>query len=254
MQDKETRLSSGRYRHNDIEIRRNANLRHRSSEHLTFQDFLGHFVFPDDGHEIKRHAFFRGIDWEHLHLMRPPEVPKVKDNLDTKYFDQEPTVSDMGESSGSMSEEELAAQEAFERKVLEAYHESARVQLGTQHGGGFDGQQNGDPMLFGGEDKGATEQAFIAAAYDVLKEEGEVKLKSKGKKRPRDRILRDKAVGKEALELRKRGAFLGYTYRRPQNILTEIEPNKEKSEHKFPRPSFHGLASLSPFRGPMSQG
>ena len=33
-------------------------------------------------------------------------------------------------------------------------------------------------------------------------------------KRPRDRLLRDKEVAPKVLELRKRGAFLGYTYRR----------------------------------------
>jgi hypothetical protein len=38
-----------------------------------------------------------------------------------------------------------------------------------------------------------------------------VKLK---KKRPRDRLLRDKDTAPKVLELRKKGAFLGYTYRR----------------------------------------
>ncbi|KAI9834935.1 MAG: hypothetical protein M1819_002658 [Sarea resinae] len=36
------------------------------------------------------------------------------------------------------------------------------------------------------------------------------------KKRPRDKILRDPHMGRTALELRKRGAFLGYGYRRPR--------------------------------------
>jgi hypothetical protein len=39
--------------------------------------------------------------------------------------------------------------------------------------------------------------------------------KKRERKRPRDKILRDKGVGKTALEIRKRSVFLGYTYRRP---------------------------------------
>ena len=41
------------------------------------------------------------------------------------------------------------------------------------------------------------------------------------KKRPRDRVLRDRMVGRRALELRKKGAFLGYAYRRPCLSLAE---------------------------------
>jgi hypothetical protein len=36
----------------------------------------------------------------------------------------------------------------------------------------------------------------------------------KEKKRPRDRLLRDREIAPKVLELRKKGAFLGYTYRR----------------------------------------
>ena len=45
----------------------------------------------------------------------------------------------------------------------------------------------------------------------------------KEKKRPRDRVLRDKVVGREVLELRKKGAFLGYAYRRPRLPDSEAE-------------------------------
>ena len=210
-------------------------------------------MFPDDAADIKRHQFFRGVDWEHLHQMKPPEVPKVKDNLDTKYFDQEPSVSDMGSSRSTsiMSEEDFVKQEELERQIVAVYEENARLQRQLQ-GGGYDGQQGGEFGTSAGN-KELNEEAFIAAAYDVLKEEGEGKIKAREKKRPRDRILRDKGVGKEALELRKKGAFLGYTYRRPQNILMEAEPNREKSETRFRKSGLPSLASLSLFRG-NSQG
>ena len=39
----------------------------------------------------------------------------------------------------------------------------------------------------------------------------------KERKRPRDKVLRDPEVGRKALELRKKGAFVGYTWRRPRH-------------------------------------
>ncbi|KAF2102027.1 kinase-like protein [Rhizodiscina lignyota] len=45
--------------------------------------------------------------------------------------------------------------------------------------------------------------------------EAGVAKEKKEKKRPRDKILRDDALGKKAMELRKQKAFLGYTYRKP---------------------------------------
>lgn len=47
----------------------------------------------------------------------------------------------------------------------------------------------------------------------------------KEKKRPRDKILRDPKVGKTALQVRREGAFVGYSYRRAkgvQEVLDEV--------------------------------
>ena len=43
----------------------------------------------------------------------------------------------------------------------------------------------------------------------------------KEKKRARDKLLRDPVVGRRCLELRKRNAFFGYTYRRPKGVEVE---------------------------------
>lgn len=40
----------------------------------------------------------------------------------------------------------------------------------------------------------------------------------KERKRPRDKMLRDPEVGRKVMELRKKGAFFGYTYRRPKTV------------------------------------
>ncbi|KAF2807933.1 kinase-like protein [Mytilinidion resinicola] len=50
---------------------------------------------------------------------------------------------------------------------------------------------------------------------------GKGRRKRKEKKRPRDKILRDPEVGRTVLEIRKKGAFVGYTYRRPRFAMPE---------------------------------
>ena len=38
--------------------------------------------------EIKIHPYFKGINWKDIRSMKPPFIPKLKDNKDTKYFDK----------------------------------------------------------------------------------------------------------------------------------------------------------------------
>ena len=38
--------------------------------------------------EIKAHPFFKGVDWDHIReTMKPPFVPEIKNDYDTKYFE-----------------------------------------------------------------------------------------------------------------------------------------------------------------------
>lgn len=111
LQEKEVRLCSRKYANNDFTRRMVAGLhvRHFATD-KTHKDFRGHFVYPDDADDLKRHAFFDGIDWENLHVTKPPFVPRVKDWEDTKYFDEESTVSDMSLSSDNEGDDEHSAE------------------------------------------------------------------------------------------------------------------------------------------------
>ncbi len=37
--------------------------------------------------EIKKHPFFRGVDWDNIRKSRAPFIPELSSNFDTKYFD-----------------------------------------------------------------------------------------------------------------------------------------------------------------------
>ena len=37
--------------------------------------------------EIKKHPFFKDLDWDNIRTMKPPFIPKIKNEYDTKYFE-----------------------------------------------------------------------------------------------------------------------------------------------------------------------
>ena len=89
------------------------------------------------------------------------------------------------------------------------------------------------------ENMEAQTPAICKEDMEKAKDISEVKIKDKkGKKekrRPRDLLLRDKQVGKKVLELRKKGAFLGYTYRRPKGVALEQEGDRPGRQGALPR-------------------
>lgn len=98
-----------------------------------------YFVFANDADDIKVHPFFHGLDFNEVHNMKPPFVPKIRAGQTvTKYFEDE------------------------QRTI------STSMNLSSEH--------QGEPRV-----------------------------------RPRDKILRDPALSAQAMDLRKKTAFLGYT-------------------------------------------
>ena len=221
LQEKEYRLCSKHYRRNDYHIA------HLGADHVMTtradkqsQDYQGHFVYPDDACDIKAHPFFHGLSWERLHLSRPPFVPDVKSRDDTKYFDEEDPVSDVDDASTTCSGDNYEHSPEPPRNVATAI-------LTTQ----LDGAAGPQTTTFshGLEDD-------IGSMVQQGEKTTKV-AKPKEKKRPRDRVLRDKEVGRTVLQLRKQNVFLGYTYRRPKAVFYDEERGRQAHGRRSKLPS-----------------
>lgn len=202
LQEREYRLSCKDYKSNDTQhAQQSTSNPFRRHANILAHDYSGHFVYPDDARDIKAHPFFDNITWDRLHLTRPPFVPDIKSNEDTKYFDD--ATNEISNSS-SDTESDIRKPEPTVTHVMEP-----RV---TQVDGAL------------------TQYSTDMTQLPKTSRHGHILTLAKGKigkdrtrKRARDRVLRDQDVGGIALELRKKGAFAGYTYRRPQFLLWDLE-------------------------------
>ena len=220
LQEKEHRICSKKYMLNDfVHSNRSAGQLIASPANKHARDYQGYYVYPDDATDIKAHTFFHGIAWDRLHLTRPPFIPDIKGRDDTKYFDEEEPISDVDDASSISSGQEIMSAHAHEEAVPVGYAEELdhlEFMVGPCQIPRMDGAAN--------EDHAKAEAA--AKAKDVNTIDKKPK-KAKEKKRPRDRILRDKQVGRQVLELRKQSAFAGYTYRRPSVLPSEEERDRQ---------------------------
>lgn len=225
------RLSSRAYRVHDF----------RPNRRLGFapplQCLNGKHVYPNGAEEIKAHPFFAGVPWDHLHLAQPPFVPRVRENQSiTKYFEEEhEIVSDDSSSFISMKENINSAASETQIKDIMGHHYGKWKAEQTLH----------DKIELGMHDVSDEEYEYVKETLGSRFEQWKVHRilevrelqaqngidpdemlarsmkKPKEKKRARDKMLRDPEVGKKVLELRKRGAFLGYTYRRPKSFCLD---------------------------------
>lgn len=250
LQDKELRLSSRTYRFQDVKATRRGSgvLNPPNSSNAT-----GQHVFANGAEEIKAHPFFAGIPWESMQFMTPPFVPRFRENQSiTKYFEDEKDIV-TSESSSFSSAPPVTNHQKAEDKVrgrAEGEH-SARwraEQIATEkhdlgiedypddeldrikeHCGIFYNQWKSRRMLEVGAARIAAGMPYNADAK-AYRRKGK-----KEKKRPRDKMLRDPVVGRTVLELRKKGVFLGYTYRRIKPFMFEGEIVSRRTA--MPRPS-----------------
>ncbi|KAJ4375794.1 hypothetical protein N0V83_001071 [Neocucurbitaria cava] len=218
LEERQDRLSAKRYRENDWVLRdHGVNARHMRTLHST-----GHIVYPNDAEDIKAHPFFRHIQWSTFHMTRPPFVPRVHgDQPITKYFDDEAEImseSDHLDSSSYEAPDLPDPPAPWDPSMAQLLGEEQATPVAEPGGGN---KNDGIPLL---------------PPYEqVCKVFQNVRRRRKEKKRPRDKLLRDPLVGRTVLEIRKKGAFIGYTYRRPRFSLPDLEERVGATRPHFTR-------------------
>lgn len=218
--DKDVRLSSRQYRQSEA-----ARLARRPSNPVTAQ---GKHVYPNGSEEIKSHEFFRGMPWTDMHSRPPPFVPRVREKQSiTKYFEDEKDIisvesSPYNSSTSGPTDETASGDTAAERLQQEKVEvglqacSHAEFQRIREHFGASYAAWKTERMAF------LRRQRVEREDDDGENDDVEASPKpKKEKKRPRDKVLRDATVGKKVMEIRKKKAFFGYTYRRPKPLMLE---------------------------------
>lgn len=205
-------------------------------------DWTGRSVYPHDAEDIKAHKWFRDIPWDRLHLVTPPFVPQISSMEDTHYFNEEEPISDWSESQPDTSSEDEPNGMDRDANPLTApsilgvglapmglipHHTAHRspAKIAAMHAQLYTFPRALRTVL----------AQHVATPYDstklkrmhreiegmALRVEDQERMKEfvrcfgrKERKRPRDRLLRDRATKGIVLEVRKQSAFLGYTWRR----------------------------------------
>jgi hypothetical protein len=215
LQEKEYRLCSRKYMLNDyLHSKGPYGLLNRRADGAS-KDYKGFYVYPDDASDIKAHPFFEGIRWDELHFRKPPFIPKVKSWEDTKYFEEEEPISDIDDTSSAIDSLDPVPlpDKGIGIPMMNALDSGPCHKIPLRA-----------PVAKETKSNYTTAQQAMKTSPPI-KTPLKVYKRKKEKKRPRDKILRDEAVGKTVMDIRKRGAFLGYTYRRPRglNILLRNE-------------------------------
>ncbi|XXG93956.1 hypothetical protein Hte_000206 [Hypoxylon texense] len=204
-----------------------------------YQDWTGRSVYPQDAEDLKAHKWFRDIPWDRLGQISPPFVPQLSGSQDTHYFDEEESISDWSESQPEPSTETedfasnpllppgsvtlnsfhatpLAPHPAIHRSPERLATMQSQLALFPRHTRALLAQFVSAPYdsaklkRVDREIEAAVADAHLADAMKAF-----VRLYGRReRKRPRDRLLRDRRTRDAVLDVRKQTAFLGYAYRR----------------------------------------
>lgn len=221
---KQGRLSSQQYALNDRQQRQEGRMGSHASSTTPKPTTDAHFVYPNDAEDIKLHNFFRNIDWTTLHLQRPPFIPDVRDDL-TRYFEPEETV--IGDGAADLLGSSEADQEEYpddaSPEVARAFADESTMPNSPFARWVASKQWDNQPA------------PGMATATAVASRKKRVRPQRK----PKDILLRDPQIGRTVLDVRKRSAFLGYTYRRPVSLAIEMAKTPcRPSLRRKPIPSF----------------
>jgi protein-serine/threonine kinase len=194
------------------------------------------FVVSGDAEEIKAHPFFKSIRWDTLHRSKPPFIPEPVEDI-AMYFEHEDTfVNDAGTRYMSLREKASPQVEPrITRRLLGPHYERwkaeqqeiEKVQMGIE-------TWTDDNLERCKREKGDKWNAFKQARIERTRarkiqdgRDPDLEVRQILGTRPRrtrakDIMLRDVRFGERVLERRKRGAFLGYTYRSPRYVFPEV--------------------------------
>jgi len=221
LMDREKRLSCRAYRDNDIQHRK------RSGRPLCYQTSSAYFVSANDAEDIKAHHFFHGINWETIHQSCPPWMPRDKEGQDIamNFENEDQTLSASQVSSSSLDETasltnkptpsasaspaDIPIHTSGQRVVVA---KQSLYKIGTSSSHCNHDPSARKPFNFLTNTKPSSPSS-LSTQVDTVPNLP-CKKGRKEKKLPNNKILRDPAVARTALEVRKRAAFLGYTYRR----------------------------------------
>ncbi|KAJ5776577.1 uncharacterized protein N7511_001588 [Penicillium nucicola] len=207
LQERQYRLCSQKYQANDFLTSRPVSNQMLYSMDSRYRNIASYYVYPNDAADIKVHPFFRGIRWQDLHLCQPPIIPRVRNWEDTRYFDDSKLAANApGKAEARQSEDNGDTLRSDPDAITPAQGPDENVSI---------------------------EPRSVAATPDAVSEQIKDNAKKKEKKRPRDKILRDQQMSKNVMEIRKKGAFLGYTYRRPSEMALAF--NTERGRQPLAR-------------------
>ncbi|KAL6249173.1 hypothetical protein RBB50_004236 [Rhinocladiella similis] len=260
--EKERRICSKQYQLNDYTRKIVGGKVVKFDADKTSRTYDGYFVYPNDAGDIKRHAFFRDVDWATVHLQQPPYLPRVNHWEDTKYFQEDEPVSDIT-STSTFAEGNDETIEAVDEhagltlppsvahpssNVSQHHHEdqnivpslainlpckdSAALVRGLNPPDSLADMKN--PLLMPpGKIMSSVEETKSFGRENTCQVDGpneylpagcmKPDTKQKDRRRPRDIILRDISTGREAMKIRKASAFLGYDYRQPTMVRDIVE-------------------------------
>ncbi|KAG5927652.1 hypothetical protein E4U42_001974 [Claviceps africana] len=196
IQEKDIRLCSRRYRLKDC----------HPAYDRRYTDIFKRHVFPDDAEDIKAHRWFKNFPWDRIHVISPPFVPHITSLDDTHYFDESDPFSEPVASSDESEPADPRPEDIrwVLRECRPVVQNLAIELLATPY----------DSARLRSADR------RIDRTFDITPEERKTlkafvrMYKRKERKRPRDIVLRDASTKAIALNVRKRTAFTGYTWRR----------------------------------------
>ena len=236
--EKEKRLCTRRYELNDYTKQLLAGRPVKFAADKHHKNYQGYFVYPDDADDLKRHPFFRQIQWDRLIQLRPPFVPKVNGWEDTKYFDEDQPISDI---DGASSDEEACLEvfidskenyvppvDRLGSKTSQHHHEDQHIVPSIAIKPSVPNfalqRPTENPLATAVVEKDTHAHVDKIEGFNSQKDASSVKPKrvKKERKRPRDKILRDPELADTALQLRKNGAFMGYSYRKPKAVRESL--------------------------------